>query len=67
MADSTESGVCRGEDVTTAGDLPQTECFIQTLDLHGLNINFIKTLVQDLFSYEEVKCLNSAINHRNTF
>ena len=28
VADSTESGVCRGEDVTTAGDLTRTECFI---------------------------------------
>ena len=45
MADSTESGVCRGEDVTTAGDLTQTECFIQTQDLYGLDINFIMTLV----------------------
>ncbi len=27
VADSTESGVCRGEDVTTARDLTQTKCF----------------------------------------
>ncbi|XP_064389952.1 uncharacterized protein LOC135337875 [Halichondria panicea] len=76
VADSTESGVCRGEDVTTAGDLPQTECFIQTLDLYGFDNNSIKDvipLIQAFFSLlmtgfnEEVKCLNSAINNRNTF
>ncbi|XP_064388890.1 uncharacterized protein LOC135336943 [Halichondria panicea] len=76
VADSTESGVCRGEDVTTAGDLPQTECFIQTIDLYGFDNNSIKgviPLIQAFFSLlmtgfnEEVKCLNSAINNRNTF
>ncbi|XP_064389969.1 uncharacterized protein LOC135337884 [Halichondria panicea] len=76
VADSTESGVCRGEDVSTARDLTQTECFIQTLDLYGLDINFIKTLVQLVEAFlsslmtgfnKEVKCLNSAINNRNTF
>ncbi|XP_064389949.1 uncharacterized protein LOC135337873 [Halichondria panicea] len=74
VADSTESGVCRGEDVTTAGDLTQTECFIQTLDLYGFDINFVETLIPFVKSSqsnsyeEEVKCLNStSINHRNTF
>ncbi len=76
MADSTESGVCRGEDVTTAQDLPQTECFIQTLDFYGFDNNSIKDgipLIQAFLSLlmtgfnEEVKCLNSAINNRNTF
>ncbi|XP_064388895.1 uncharacterized protein LOC135336950 [Halichondria panicea] len=72
VADSTESGVCRGEDVTTAGDLTQTECFIQTLNLYGFDINFIKivyNLLQSIpSSPEEVKCLNSkSINYCNTF
>ncbi|XP_064389950.1 uncharacterized protein LOC135337874 isoform X1 [Halichondria panicea] len=76
VADSTESGVCRGEDVTTAGDLPQTECFIQTLDLYGFDNNSIKDgipLIQAFLSLlmtgynEEVKCLNSAVKYRNTF
>ena len=35
MADSTESG---GEDVTTARDLTQTKCFIQTLYLEWNSI-----------------------------
>ncbi|XP_064390063.1 uncharacterized protein LOC135337972 [Halichondria panicea] len=72
VADSTESGVCRGEDVTAAQDLPQTECFIQTLNLYGFDINFIK-IVRNLLSGlpsspEERKCLiSTSINHRNTF
>ncbi|XP_064389809.1 uncharacterized protein LOC135337762 [Halichondria panicea] len=67
VADSTESGVCRGEDVTTAGDLTQTECFIQTLDLHGLDINFTNLLTLVLTFNEQVKCLNSTVNYCNTF
>ncbi|XP_064388740.1 uncharacterized protein LOC135336804 [Halichondria panicea] len=71
VADSTESGVCRGEDVTTAGDLTQTECFIQTLDLYGYYNNSIKDvipLLEVLTGFnEEVKCYKSAINYRNTF
>ena len=61
MADSTESGVCRGEDVTTAQDLPQTECFIQTLDLYGFDNNSIKAVIPFLSSgfNEEVQCLNN--------
>ncbi len=35
VADSTESGACRGEDETIAREVTQTECFIQTLNLHG--------------------------------
>ncbi len=72
VADSTESGVCTGEDVTTTGEVTQTECFIQTLNLYGFDINFIKILINLIRSVpsssEEVKCLMSkSINYRNTF
>ncbi len=70
VADSTESGVCRGEDETTARDLTQTECFIQTLNLYGFDfIKIVINLLQSVpSSSEEVKCLiSNSINYHNTF
>ncbi len=54
VADSTESGACRGEDETTA---IETECFIQTLNLHGWK----------KFATVDDQCYFRETKFRNTF
>ena len=68
VADSTESGACIGDNVTMVGEVTQTECFIQTLNLHGFNTNLLYTLTKNFQLRDNSKCLTSSQQiYRNTF
>ncbi|XP_064388829.1 uncharacterized protein LOC135336892 [Halichondria panicea] len=67
VADSTDSGACRGKN-GTAGEVTQTECFIQTLNLHGFNTNLLHIiLTEEIQVGGNLPCQNSKNNYRNTF
>ncbi len=66
VADSTESGACRGDDITTTGEVTQSQCFIQTLSLYGIDIDFLQILA-DVTLFNLSGCLKSRKNYCNTF